>query len=41
MYVWLSRSDIPHVYIFVGNIKEEVANEVRSAPVVESGVGSM
>lgn len=29
------------VYIFVGNIKEKDANEIRSTPVVESGVGSM
>lgn len=29
------------LYMFVGNIKEEDANEIRSTPVVESGAGSM
>lgn len=30
-----------YMYVFVGNIKEEDANEIRSTPVVESGIGSM
>jgi len=29
------------MYVFVGNIEEEDANEIRSTLVVESGVGSM
>lgn len=29
------------MYVFIGILKEEDANEIRSASVVKSGVGSM